>query len=126
MAADISGMGTQSNPDARLLATCLGISRWLEDTTDVRPGAETRLRCQIDGGLANALLGLVRRGWPLGSRAQNSVSSASSSATRRGTSSTTISTPLAPARTRACGAKSGATTSARTSPTEGSRSACSR
>ena len=57
MAADISGMGTQSNPDARLLATCLGISRWLEDTTDVRPGAETRLRCQIDGGLANALLG---------------------------------------------------------------------
>ena len=53
----MSGMGTQSNPDARLLATCLGISRWLEDTRDVRPGAETRLRCEIDGGLANVLLG---------------------------------------------------------------------
>jgi hypothetical protein len=57
-------MTPQRTADARLLATCLGISRWLEDSAYVRPGAEMRLRCQIDGGLANTLLGRDGAGSP--------------------------------------------------------------
>jgi len=54
-------MAKERIAEARLLSTCLGISRWLDASGDVRPGAETRLRGEIDGKLADVLLGACRR-----------------------------------------------------------------